>query len=45
MGKIFEKIDLKTVIIFGLVIVIFLLNMCSTEVGPDGKTVKIAGKT
>ena len=45
MGKIFEKIDLHTVIIFGLVIVIFLLNMCSTEVGPDGKTVKIAGKT
>lgn len=45
MGKIFEKIDLKTVIILGLVIVIFLLNMCSTEVGPDGKTAKIAGKT
>jgi len=45
MGKFFEKIDLKTVIIFGLVIVIFLLNMCSTDVSQDGKTVKIAGKT
>jgi hypothetical protein len=45
MGKIFEKIDLKTVIIFGLVIVIFLLNMCSTDVSDNGKTVKIAGKT
>lgn len=45
MGKFFEKVDLKTVIIFGLIIVIFLLNMCSTEVNPDGKTVKIAGKT
>lgn len=45
MGKFFEKIDLKTVIIFGLVIVIFLLNMCSTDVSPDGKIVKIAGKS
>ena len=45
MDKFFEKIDLKTVIIFGLVIVIFLLNMCSTDVSQDGKTVKIAGKT
>jgi hypothetical protein len=45
MGKLFEKIDLKTVIIFGLIIVIFLLNMCSTDVSDDGKTVKIAGKT
>jgi hypothetical protein len=45
MDKFFEKIDLKTVIIFGLVIVIFLLNMCSTDVSKDGGTVKIAGKT
>lgn len=45
MGNFFEKIDLKTVIIFGLVIVIFLLNMCSTDVSDDGKTVKIVGKT
>jgi len=45
MGKIFKKIDLKTVIIFGLVIIIFLLNMCSKGVSHNGKTVKIAGKT
>jgi hypothetical protein len=45
MDKFFEKIDFKTIIIFGLVIVIFLLNMCSTEKSDDGRTVKIAGKT
>jgi len=45
MGKIFEKIDLKTVIIFGLIIVLLLLNMCSTDVSDDGKIVRIAGKT
>lgn len=45
MNKFFEKIDTKTLIIFGLIIVIFLLNMCSTDVSDDGKKVKIAGKT
>lgn len=45
MNKFFEKIDAKTLIIFGLIIVIFLLNMCSTDVSDDGKKVKIAGKT
>lgn len=45
MSKFFEKIDTKTLIIFGLIIVIFLLNMCSTDVSDDGKKVKIAGKT
>lgn len=45
MSKFFEKIDTKTIIIFGLIIVIFLLNMCSTDVSDDGKKVKIAGKT
>lgn len=45
MSKLLEKIDSKTIIIFGLIIVIFLLNMCSTNVSNDGKKVKIAGKT
>ena len=45
MSKFFEKIDTKTIIIFGLIIVIFLLNMCSTDISDDGKKVKIAGKT
>lgn len=37
----FLKIDIKTIIIFGLLIVIFLLYKSST----DGKTVTIGGKT
>lgn len=45
MTDLFKKIDLKTLIIFGLIIVIFLLNMCSTDISDNGKTVKIAGKT
>ena len=45
MGKFIDKVDMKTIVIFGLIIVIFLLNMCSTDVSNDGKTVKIAGKT
>ena len=45
MIKFFEKIDGKTLIIFGLIVVIFLLNMCSTDVSDDGSKVKIAGKT
>jgi hypothetical protein len=45
MSKFFEKIDTKTIIIFGLIIVIFLLNMCSTDISDDKKKVKIAGKT
>jgi hypothetical protein len=40
-----KNIDTKTIIIFGLVIVIFLLHMCSTDVSNDGKTVKIGGRT
>ena len=39
------KIDTKTIIILGLIVVIFLLNMCSTDVSDDGKKVKIAGRT
>jgi hypothetical protein len=45
MVKIFEKIDLKTVIIFGLIIVLLLMNMCSTDVSGDGQTVRIGRKT
>jgi hypothetical protein len=43
--KIIEKIDLKTLLIIGLIIIIFLLRACSGgNSGGDGKTVKIDGK-
>lgn len=45
MINFFKNIDTKTIIIFGLVIVIFLLHMCSTDVSKDGKTVKFGNKT
>ncbi len=41
MSKFLDKIDTKTIIIFGLIVIIFLLNMCSTNVSDDGKKVKI----
>lgn len=40
-----KKIDIKTIIILGLLIVIFLLHKCSTDVSNDGKTVKIGNRT
>lgn len=45
MNNFIKNIDTKTIIIFGLIIVIFLLHMCSTDVSQDGKTVKIGNKT
>lgn len=42
--KIIEKIDLKTLLIFGLILIIFLMRGCSGGNNDNSKTVKIDGK-
>jgi len=42
--NIFDKMDLKTMLILGLIIVILFMRMCDGESDPNKKTIKIDGK-
>lgn len=44
MKTILEKIDLKTLLIIGLIVVIFLMRMCDGESEKDKKIIKVDGK-